>query len=91
MVFTLGACYAVAAPVRLYAEAEKDVYEALRVKFGTEWTVGQALCLRVGVASAPFEMRFGAGYTYKRLCFDAALSRHHVLGYTPTGGVSYRF
>ncbi|MDR0667252.1 MAG: hypothetical protein LBF90_01375 [Prevotellaceae bacterium] len=91
VVFTLGACYVVAAPVKLYVEAAKDVYEALRMKFGTEWTIGQALCLRVGVVSGPFEMHFGAGYTHKRLCFDAALSRHPVLGYTPTGGIRFRF
>ncbi|MDR0729670.1 MAG: hypothetical protein LBF19_06070 [Prevotellaceae bacterium] len=88
VVFTLGARYTVATPVQLYAEVSKDIYEALRVKIGTEFTVVQALYLRVGIISAPFETHFGVGYAHKRFRFDAALSRHPVLGYTPTGGIN---
>ncbi|MDR1680717.1 MAG: hypothetical protein LBS12_02910 [Prevotellaceae bacterium] len=91
VVFTLGACYVIASRVQVYAEATKDIYEALRVKIGTEFTVVKALYLRVGVVSAPFETHFGVGYAHKRLRFDAALSRHPVLGYTPTGSISIRF
>jgi hypothetical protein len=90
VVLTLGARYAIAAPVQLYAEASKDIYEALRVKFGTEFTIVQALYLRVGIVSGPFETHFGVGYAHKRFRFDAALSRHPVLGYTPTGGINIR-
>jgi hypothetical protein len=90
VVFTLGARYAVATSVQLYAETSKDIYEALRVKIGTEFTVVQALYLRVGIVSAPFETHFGVGYAHKRFRFDAALSRHPVLGYTPVGGINIR-
>jgi hypothetical protein len=90
VIFSLGACYHIATPVQLYAELTKDIYEALRLRIGTEFSIRERLFLRVGVVSQPFEMHFGIGYSHKRWQFDVALSRHPVLGYSPTGGICFR-
>jgi hypothetical protein len=88
VVFSLGACYSLGAPVRLFAEISKNVYEAARIKTGTEFLVMNALYLRTGIITQPFEVRFGVGYIYQKFQFDAALIRHPALGYTPLAAIS---
>ncbi|MDR3133438.1 MAG: hypothetical protein LBU42_05380 [Prevotellaceae bacterium] len=88
VVFSLGAGYSLAAPVQLFAEVSKNIYEAARIKTGTEVMLGNVLCLRAGIITQPFEMHFGVGYIYKKFRFDAALSRHPLLGYTPQAAVN---
>lgn len=88
VVFSLGAGYSLAVPVQLVAEISKNIYEVARVKIGTEFLVGKVLYLRAGIITQPFEVHFGVGYVYKKILFDAALSRHPVLGYTPQAAIS---
>jgi hypothetical protein len=88
VVFSLGAGYLLAAPVQLFAEISKNIYETARIKIGTEFLVGKVLYLRTGIITQPFEVHFGVGYIYKNFRFDAALSRHPTLGYTPQAAVS---
>jgi len=88
VVFSLGAGYAVAKTVQLFAELSKDVYEPLRVKFGTEFSLLQALFFRAGVISQPLEPHFGVGYVYKNIQFDVANNWHPMLGYTPQAAIS---
>ncbi|MDR3350594.1 MAG: hypothetical protein LBN98_02955 [Prevotellaceae bacterium] len=88
VIFSLGAGYSLAAPVQLLAEISKNIYEAARIKAGTEFIIGKALYLRTGIITQPFEIHFGLGYTYKKFLFDAALSRHPVLGYTSQAAIN---
>jgi hypothetical protein len=88
VVFSLGAGYALAAPVQLFAEISKNIYETARLKIGTEFLVGKVLYLRAGIITQPFEVHFGVGYVYKNFRFDAALSRHPTLGYSPQAAIS---
>jgi hypothetical protein len=88
VVFSLGAGYSLAVPVQLFAEISKNIYEVARVKIGTEFLVGKVLYLRTGIITQPFEIHFGVGYVHKKFLFDAALSRHPTLGYTPQAAIS---
>ncbi len=82
VVFSLGAGYRITTTIQLLAELSKDVYEDARLKIGTEFSILKALQLRMGVTTQPFQLHFGIGYGYKNFQFDAALSRHPVLGYS---------
>jgi hypothetical protein len=88
VVFSLGAGYALAAPVQLFAEISKNIYEAARLKIGTEFLLEKVLYLRAGIITQPFEVHFGVGYVYKNFRMDAALSRHPTLGFTPQAAIS---
>lgn len=88
VVFSLGAGYSLAVPVQLLAEISKNIYEVARVKIGTEFLAGKVLYLRTGIITQPFEVHFGLGCVHKKFRFDAALSRHPALGYTPQAAIS---
>jgi hypothetical protein len=88
VVFSLGAGYSPAAPVLLLAEISKNVCEPARIKAGTEFLAGKALYLRAGIITRPFEVHFGVGCGYGHFRFDAALSRHPVLGCTPQAAIT---
>lgn len=88
VVFSLGAGYTLAAPVQLFVEISKNIYEVARLKTGTEFLLEKVLYLRVGIITQPFEVHFGVGYVYKNFRFDAALNRHPTLGFSPQAAIS---
>lgn len=57
---------------------------------GTEYYILSQLCLRAGVATNPELFTVGAGYSYKRICFDIAFNYHNVLGNTSCISISYK-
>ena len=87
----VGLGYNVVEYANLFAAAEVDSKQNVQLKGGFEATVAKVLALRLGVSAKPAEVYAGFGYTYKRLCIDAAFSRHETLGYSPQVSLSYSF
>lgn len=89
-VFRLGFNYRPSGQIALLAEVEKDIEFGPRVKTGIDYRLVDALSLRIGVATEPTEITFGAGYKVNAaLAVDVSAAYHQILGFTPAVGVVY--
>lgn len=59
---------------------------------GLEYLVSGSLYVRMGIRFVDYaQASFGIGFRVKSLHADIALSRHHVLGYSPAVSIAYSF
>ncbi|MEM9835321.1 MAG: hypothetical protein AAF828_02385 [Bacteroidota bacterium] len=75
----------------LLAEVHQDLDFPARFRGGMEYAISEQLDLRIGVASGPTELSFGAGFfATDHLRIEVAASYHETLGLTPGVGLAYR-
>lgn len=91
MIFRLGAQYDFSQKVRVAIEASKDLVLPPVFKLGVEYFPVEKFQVRLGVGTQPFNVTFGFGLRIKGLHFDIAGGVHPVLGFSPSGGLSYNF
>ncbi len=85
-----GLRYEVATTVHLLAELEKDIRFPARVRTGLEYRPVSALHLRLGLATQPSLVTFGAGYHLRAgVRVDVAVQYHQFLGFSPAVGLVY--
>ncbi len=85
-----GLQYAPNPSLGILAEVEKDIRAELRFRGGMEYSLGEDLQLRLGIATAPTLISFGTGYRItEKLLFDVAASYHTMLGISPGVGIRY--
>lgn len=83
-ILQLGLSYRPAEQLLLLAELEKDVLFPLRVRAGIEYQLAEILSLRLGAATRPVLVSFGAGIRLaKTIRVDVGASYHQSLGFTP--------
>lgn len=77
----LGAAYRPADGLLTVAELAAD--ERTRFRCGMEYTYNQRIAARIGLATNPVTLTFGAGYADKHYRIDLATEVHPVLGLSP--------
>jgi hypothetical protein len=83
-VLSIGFRYQPGKQVSLLGEVEKDILFPVRVRFGVEYQVLEALYLRAGIATDPSLLSFGIGYELqKNFQLEFAAAYHQYLGFTP--------
>lgn len=87
----LGLAYSLDDRVQWNAEAEQDLDHTMRFRSGVEYRPGTALQLRLGCATAPFQMAAGAGLRIGALQFDLAVTAQARMGIAPMAGLQYRW
>lgn len=86
-----GFGYLVSTKLTLTAEAEKDIDQDERFRFGVEYMPSKALFIRTGISTGPVQVHFGVGFRVKQLDIDLALAVRSQLGPTPMINLNYRF
>jgi hypothetical protein len=85
-----GAGYALGNEVLLCAEVEKIIKQKAKYYSGFEIILQKMLLLRFGISSGEFQrFSFGIGYRGQHINIDMAVSKHPVLGFSPSVGISY--
>jgi len=90
-VMRFGLRYQFSKRVFLASEAEKDLYNPVRLRAGIEYQAIDILYLRAGVSGSPLNTCFGFGLQLKKLMIDFAGTFHQVLGFTPQFSLNYQF
>jgi len=90
-VFGLGMRYVFSEKAFWSFELEKDIIHPLNLKSGLEIKAHEALVLRIGVNSYPFQTAFGVGIKLKKWRLDLAANWHSSLGINPSAGLVYQF
>jgi len=72
-------------------ELEKDVLFPLVVKTGLEYQPISTFSIRLGMFGKPFTPTFGFGVWCKNFLLDFGCSKHPVLGFRSSCGLTYRF
>ena len=91
-VFGMGLLYAASENLTVRLEVEKDLDYEANVKLGIQYQIIEMLSLRVGANSAPATATFGLGIlALKNIHFDIGASYHHLLGFSPAGGLRFDF
>jgi len=90
-VMRFGLRYQFSKRVFLASEAEKDLYNPVRLRAGIEYQAIDILYLRAGVSGSPLNTCFGFGLKLKKLMIDFAGTFHQVLGFTPQFSLNYQF
>lgn len=88
-IMRFGAGYQFSDKVLITAEAEKDIEFAGIVRAGLEYTPGDKLYLRGGIATNPGLISFGFGLKFDTFKADIASTYHQVLGFSPQISLSY--
>lgn len=86
-----GLVYTFSTKLLMTADVEKDIDRAEQFRFGVEYHPNAVLFLRTGISTGPVQGHFGAGFRFKQLDIDLALSVRSQLGATPMIGLNYRF
>lgn len=86
-----GLGYLVSSKLTITAEAEKDIDQDERFRFGVEYMPSKALFIRTGISTGPVQGHFGVGFRMKQLDIDLALGVRSQLGPTPMINLNYRF
>ena len=90
-IMRLGLKYQLSKKVFLAAEAEKDLYNKVRLRSGIEYQAAEILFLRAGVSGNPLNSSFGFGLKLKKLLVDFAGTFHPTLGFTPQFSLTWLF
>ncbi len=72
-------------------EVEKDIDHPVMVKGGLEYQATKSFALRIGAATNPALVSFGAGYTKNKIRIEIASAYHQSLGLMPAFSASYLF
>ncbi len=87
----LGIGYHPSEKILICAEAEQEMDETLRGKFGLEYHIIDQLFLRGGYITYPSMFSCGIGIQIKQFKLDLSSQFHQQLGPTPGLGISYDF
>ena len=89
-ILAVGAAYHPSVNVGFFAEIEKDIDFTQRVKFAVEYSIIEALILRIGTASNPGTFHAGVGFRIRQnLRIDLGAGYHTQLGFTPALGICF--
>ena len=89
-ILKIGLKYSPSEKVDIFGEVSKDIDFDLRTHWGVEYEVIEDLNLRVGVATQPVEVTFGAGYQLGNgFMIDIGSRYHEVLGISPSVGIVF--
>lgn len=86
-----GLGYTFSKKLLMTLDAEKDIDRQERFRIGMEYHPNEVLYLRTGISTGPVQGHFGAGFRFKQLDIDLAVSVRSQLGATPILGLNYRF
>jgi len=87
----IGVGYKPSDKIYIAAEAEQEIDEALRGKFGMEYHVIEELYIRGGYITTPSMFTCGVGVEIKKMKLDISAQFHQQLGISPGLGLSYNF
>lgn len=88
-IINVGLNYHPSEKIYLCAEAEQEIEEILRGKFGIEYQIIDQLFLRGGYVSNPSMFSCGIGLKIQQFKLDLAAQFHQQLGLSPGFGLSY--
>ncbi len=89
-ILKMGLKYSPSEKVDIFGEVSKDIDFDIRTHWGVEYEVIEDLNLRLGVATQPVEITFGAGYQLGNgLKIDVGSRYHEVLGISPSVGIVF--
>ncbi len=88
-VIRTGFSYRFSDNVLLSMEAGKDIRLPPVFRAGVEYAPGEAIVMRTGVSTNPFQNAFGIGFRRGRLQIDIATAYHYTLGYSPCVAMTY--
>jgi hypothetical protein len=86
-----GLTYTFSDKLLMNAEAEKDIDQEERYRFGIEYRPNTTLFVRTGISTGPIQAHGGVGFRVKQLDIDLAVAVRSLLGPTPMLGLNYRF
>lgn len=90
-ILKIGAMYLPSQKLRISGAIEKDILHPASVRVGIEYLPAEALAFRIGMATEPALLSFGAGFNLGNgLIIDIASSYHQVLGFTPSAGIIFQ-
>lgn len=90
-ILKIGMMYLPSPKLRISGAVEKDIVHPVSIKAGIEYLPAEALAFRIGLATEPVQLSFGAGFTLSNgLSLDIASAYHQTLGFTPSAGVIYQ-
>lgn len=89
-VMRVGTSYSFSEKVILAFEVDKDLDYDPRFKTGIEYEVAKNFRLRGGLATAPVEVTFGAGYLFNQIEVNIGSSYHQILGWSPHFSILFR-
>ena len=70
-------------------ETQFDFTNDLIFRMGAEYSPIQALTLRMGISSGLIQFSYGIAYSWNKLTFGFAFSKHETLGYSPSIDLIY--
>jgi len=85
----VGATYRPSKKVFVNFEAEKNIDDPLVAKIGVDYSLKEAVALRIGYASEPDLLTVGVGFLIQQIRIDLAGSFHWELGASPHVSLSY--
>ncbi|MGN0036920.1 MAG: hypothetical protein ACI36X_06880 [Bacteroidaceae bacterium] len=91
MVLTVGMDYRVTSSFRLTGQVEKDFSQPFVGRVGMEYQPLEALCVRLGMQAKPFVPSVGVGVHLSAFSLDIACTRHPVLGFSTSCGLSFHY
>ena len=83
----LGLLYKVNSKVNLLTEAEQELEQKTRYRFGVNYAVHPKFGFAVGASSQPMLYSFGTTFNAAGVVFDVAASVHQTLGVIPQVGL----
>lgn len=91
IILALGARYMFQQKFGVQVELEKDFSHPLVGKLGLEYIPIRQLSIRAGIYGKPFTPSFGIGLQLSPFLLDVSFSRHPVLGFCSSCGLSFRY
>ncbi len=90
-ILKVGFMYLPSKKLHLSGAVEKDILHPASIKAGIEYLPAESLAFRIGLASEPVQLSFGAGFMLSNgLSIDIASAYHQALGFTPSAGIIYQ-
>jgi hypothetical protein len=86
-----GLLYKPGPALLLGAEVEKDLDQPTRIKAGLEYEFRKNFRLRTGFTTGTLTATAGAGWVWRDLQLDVAVSHHPQLGWSQNLGIQYAF
>lgn len=85
----IGLSHQVSQKVKVSAEAEKNMEEAMSFRAGVHYQIDKKVACRLGYASQPDLFTFGVGFNLGALQIDVASGLDWELGYSPYISINY--
>jgi hypothetical protein len=88
---TIGMTYRFSKQFVAVIEAEKELGQLPILRAGSEYHFTKSLFARIGFSTTPMSFSFGFGVATGKFILDFASSYHPVLGFSPSGSITYLF